>query len=203
MRSGSTISVTDDSMNRVALIFLCEKRKGGKVDMDLEEFRAYVDNLPPDCVEVSDGVTVIEFKMPEHEQSCPYCGSSNLWIDKYRKQTLKGFEDSSTTYIYKRRRYYCPNCKKTFAEEAPFVGRQQQTITNKLRAFRAKKHLSQRQVAEGVGVPFRVYQEYEAAAMESFPPLDVALRISQYLGAEVSELWGTQAMNVPYTKKSK
>ena len=158
--------------------------------MRIKDFLEYVSLLPEDCIEVKTPQE-IQFHLPRKESvECPVCGSSYVSIDSYYPQRLRGLPAAAGTYIYKRRRYRCKDCGKTFAEPNPFIGSHQRTLGNRLRQIRAQKKITQGKVVEACGVPLYLYRKYEDDA--EIPSLVVAMKIADYLDTDVMEIWGDQ-----------
>ena len=105
-----------------------------------EEFIVYVDNLPDDCIDERTEEQII-FHLSKKKYTCPACGSTHTLVDQYRKQVLKGIPDTALRYIYRVRRYRCDSCGKTFPEENPFGGRNQQLFGNTLKRLRGNKKI--------------------------------------------------------------
>ena len=59
-------------------------------------------------------------------------------------------------------------------------------FSNKLKAIRAEKNLSQQQVADGIGVTRAAYSNYEQGLRE--PDLDTLKKICLLLGTSADEL---------------
>ena len=91
-----------------------------------ENFTMFLLKLPDTCKKfvTSD---CIEFHLPRKHHDCPFCGSPYTYVHDYRKQNLCGFS-TETTYIYKRRRYRCQDCGKTFSESNSFIERYQHMV---------------------------------------------------------------------------
>ena len=158
--------------------------------MRVEDFLKYVAALPSDCIEEKTA-DKIRFYLPRTDDIlCPYCESSYVSIDGYHAQRLRGLPKSVGTYVYKRRRYRCKDCGKTFSEQNPFLGRHQRTIGNQLRQIRARKKITQGQMVEACGIPLYLYKKYEDDA--EIPSLVVAMKIADYLDTDVMEIWGDQ-----------
>lgn len=89
-----------------------------------EDFTTFLLKLPESCKKfvASD---CIEFHLPRKHHDCPFCGSPYTYVHDYRKQNLCGFS-AEIKYIYKRRRYRCQDCGKTFSESNSFIERYQQ-----------------------------------------------------------------------------
>ena len=90
-----------------------------------EDFTMFLLKLPESCKKfvASD---CIEFHLPRKHHDCPFCGSPYTYVHDYRKQHLCGFS-TEIKYIYKRRRYRCQDCGKTFSENNSFIERYQHT----------------------------------------------------------------------------
>ena len=157
--------------------------------MRVEDFLKYVASLPSDCIEEKTADKT-HFYLPRTDVLCPYCESSYVNISGYHPQRLRGLPESVGTYIYKKRRYVCKDCGKTFSEKNPFLGRHQRTIGNQLRQIRARKKITQGQMVEACGIPLYLYKKYEDDA--EIPSLVVAMRIANYLDTDVMEIWGDQ-----------
>lgn len=66
-------------------------------------------------------------------------------------------------------------------------------LNEKLRLLRREAGLTQRQVADAVGVTYRTYQNYEAGA--SRPSGGVAMRLAAALGVSTDTLLGTRHLS--------
>jgi len=109
-----------------------------------ENFTMFLLKLPDTCKKfvTSD---CIEFHLPRKHHDCPFCGSTYTYVHDYRKQNLCGFS-TETAYIYKRRRYRCQDCGKTFSESNSFIERYQHTPCSEI------EHIVQ-ELADYAGVP--------------------------------------------------
>jgi transposase len=65
----------------------------------------------------------IHIEMPVREQTCPCCKTKTTKIKDYRMQLVKDVPIRfKTTYLYyRKRRYECRNCGKTFYEKVSFL----------------------------------------------------------------------------------
>lgn len=94
--------------------------------MPCKDFSTYLLSLPDKCKEiVTDDCVRFHLPQPKENPPCPACGATHTHVNDYRNQVLKGIPDTSTQYIYRVRRYRCPFCGRTFAEERPFIDRYQ------------------------------------------------------------------------------
>lgn len=73
----------------------------------------------------------IHIEMPVREQSCPCCKAKTTKIKDYRIQTIKDIPIRfKTTYLsYRKRRYQCKNCGKTFYEQVSFLAKRGRKTT--------------------------------------------------------------------------
>lgn len=96
-----------------------------------ENFTMFLLKLPESCKKfvASD---CIEFHLPRKHHDCPFCGSPYTYVHDYRKQNLCGFS-TEIKYIYKRRRYRCQDCRKTFSESNSFIERYQHTPCSEIK----------------------------------------------------------------------
>ena len=65
----------------------------------------------------------IHIEMPVREQTCPCCKSKTTKIKDYRTQIIKDLpiRFKTTLLSYRKRRYECKNCGKTFYEKVSFL----------------------------------------------------------------------------------
>ena len=73
----------------------------------------------------------IHIEMPVREQTCPCCKAKTTKIKDYRIQTIKDIPIRfKTTYLsYRKRRYQCKNCGKTFYEQVSFLAKRGRKTT--------------------------------------------------------------------------
>ena len=66
-----------------------------------------------------------------HAPSCPCCKAKTTKIKDYRTQIIKDIPIRfKTTYLsYRKRRYQCKNCGKTFYEKVSFLAKRGRKIT--------------------------------------------------------------------------
>lgn len=157
--------------------------------MTPEEFIVYVNNLPDNCIDERTEEHII-FHLPKKVHICPACGSMHTLVDKYRKQVLKGIPGTTLRYIYRVRRYRCNSCGKTFPEENPFWGRNQQLFGNTLKRLRGNKKISIAEMIRLLGVPQYIYQDMEKTDPLPPPTMEIAEKIAQILSTSVEEIWG-------------
>ena len=65
----------------------------------------------------------IHIELPVREQTCPHCKAKTTKIKDYRTQLIKDIpiRFKTTLLSYKKRRYQCKECGKTFYEKAHFL----------------------------------------------------------------------------------
>ena len=85
-----------------------------------KDFNIFLLKLPEDCKEITTE-RCVQFHLPRKHHICPVCGSQYTYVHSYRAQNLCGLS-TNTVYIYRKRRYRCQDCGKTFSEENPFIG---------------------------------------------------------------------------------
>lgn len=68
-------------------------------------------------------VVRISIELPIKEHSCPCCGAKTTKVHDYRTQVIKDIpiQFKPTNLIYRKRRYECPTCHKTFYEQNSIV----------------------------------------------------------------------------------
>lgn len=73
----------------------------------------------------------IHIEMPVREQTCPCCKHKTTKIKDYRYQLIKDIPIRfKTTYLYyRKRRYQCKNCGKTFYEYVSFLAKRGRKTT--------------------------------------------------------------------------
>lgn len=87
-------------------------------------------NIKPDnvkqihCVrDTKNNETSIFLKLNPSNESCPFCGASQLRTKDYYTRKIKHsvLRDSKSILFYKDRRYECRSCHKTFYAQNPFT----------------------------------------------------------------------------------
>ena len=73
----------------------------------------------------------IHIELPVREQTCPHCKSKTTKIKDYRAQIIKDvpIRFKTTLLSYRKRRYQCKECGKTFYEKAHFLAKQARKTT--------------------------------------------------------------------------
>ena len=73
----------------------------------------------------------IHIELPVREQTCPHCKSKTTKIKDYRTQIIKDIpiRFKTTLLSYRKRRYQCRECGKTFYEKAHFLPKRARKTT--------------------------------------------------------------------------
>ena len=73
----------------------------------------------------------IHIELPIREQTCPYCKAKTTKIKDYRTQVIKDIpiRFKTTLLSYRKRRYQCKECGKTFYEKAHFLPKRARKTT--------------------------------------------------------------------------
>ena len=92
--------------------------------MPPQDFTTFMLSLPSECKDFSQK-GVILFTIPVSPHACPRCHELTSRVHDYRRQPLKTSLALHTgkQIIYQKRRYRCPECKKVFSENHPFIAR--------------------------------------------------------------------------------
>ena len=81
----------------------------------------------PGAILKSSGPSSFLLTLPLKPHSCPCCKTSTSLVHGYYSQPVKSalFIDMGASLVYRKRRYICPNCRKTFYEDNSFISRYQ------------------------------------------------------------------------------
>lgn len=73
----------------------------------------------------------IHIELPVREQTCPYCKAKTSKVKDYRTQIIKDIpiRFKTTLLSYRKRRYECKECGKTFYEKAYFLPKRARKTT--------------------------------------------------------------------------
>ena len=96
----------------------------GEFTMPPQDFTTFMLSLPSECKDFSQK-GVILFTIPVSPHACPRCHELTSRVHDYRCQPIKTCLTLHTRkqIIYQKRRYRCPECKKVFSENHPFIAR--------------------------------------------------------------------------------
>ena len=115
----------------------------------------------------------IHIEMPVREQICPCCKTKTTKIKDYRTQIIKDIpiRFKTTLLSYRKRRYQCKNCGKTFYEKVSFLpkrGRKTTRVTEFI-IDRLKTKQSMKDIAKDANVSINT-------VVRVLPPLAVSAR---------------------------
>lgn len=84
-------------------------------------------NLPPESLTLTEDDSTLLLTLPVNPHHCPACNDLTSKIHGYRKQIVKSIELNSIGFslVYRKRRYICSSCSKTFSENNFFLSRYQ------------------------------------------------------------------------------
>jgi transposase len=90
------------------------------------DFITSIMNLPENSLKHIEERTFL-LTLPVVTHKCPRCQTQTSKIHDYRNQPIKTLFLINTefSFIYRRRRYCCPHCAKTFSEKNTFISRYQ------------------------------------------------------------------------------
>ena len=98
----------------------------------------------------------IHIEMPVREQTCPCCKSKTTKIKDYRTQVIKDIpiRFKTTLLSYRKRRYQCKNCGKTFYEKVSFLPKRARKTTRVTEFIvdRLKEKRSMKDIAKDANV---------------------------------------------------
>lgn len=140
------------------IVLLKHNSKGGIKQMQNDFIRNLLDlkGVIVKKVRYKKNFVKIHIEMPVREQSCPHCKSKTTKIKDYRTQIIKDIPIRfKTTYLsYRKRRYECKDCGKTFYEKVSFLakrGRKTTRITEFI-VDRLKTRQSMKDIAKDANV---------------------------------------------------
>jgi len=90
------------------------------------DFITSIMNLPENSLKHIEDRTFL-LTLPVVTHTCPRCQTHTSEIHDYRNQPIKTLLLINTefSFIYRRRRYFCPHCAKVFSEKNTFISRYQ------------------------------------------------------------------------------
>ena len=104
--------------------------------MPTTDYTEFLHNVKQEYITNSyelDGTFIFDIELPVTPHICPKCGETTERIKDYRIRTVKFGKVQRGPLIgkYRQRRYICPHCKHSFAENNPFVRKHMQlSVTN-------------------------------------------------------------------------
>lgn len=117
----------------------------------------------------------IHIELPVREQTCPHCKAKTTKIKDYRTQLIKDIpiRFKTTLLSYKKRRYQCKECGKTFYEKAHFLPK---------RARKTKR------VTEFIVDRLKMKQSMKDIAKDADVSVNTVLRLLPSLAVSVTHL---------------
>lgn len=124
--------------------------------------------------------------MPVREQVCPCCKAKTTKIKDYRTQIIKDIpiRFKTTLLSYRKRRYQCKNCGKTFYEKVDFLakrGRKTTRVTEFI-VDRLREKQSMKDIAKDANVSVNTVSRLLAPLAVSARKLPEVLCIDEFKG---------------------
>lgn len=128
----------------------------------------------------------IHIEMPVREQTCPCCKSKTTKIKDYRTQVIKDLpiRFKTTLLSYRKRRYECKNCGKTFYEKVSFLPKRARKTTRVTEFIvdRLKSKQSMKDIAKDANVSVNTVSRLLAPLAVSARNLPEVLCIDEFKG---------------------
>jgi len=128
----------------------------------------------------------IHIEMPVREQTCPHCKSKTTKIKDYRTQVIKDIpiRFKTTLLSYRKRRYECTNCHKTFYEGVSFLAKRgrKTTRTTEFIIDRLKGKQSMKDIAHDADVSVNTVSRLLPPLAVSAKHLPEVLCIDEFKG---------------------
>ena len=107
-------------------------------------------------MEILKDTILIHVEMKRRAGTCPCCGTLTDKVHDYRLQKVKDspVQGKALIWLYRKRRYVCPNCKKRFYEKNYLLPKWHR-ITNRL-ALQAIQKLSTKESRKDIAKEFQV-----------------------------------------------
>ncbi len=128
----------------------------------------------------------IHIELPVREQTCPHCKAKTTKIKDYRTQIIKDIpiRFKTTLLSYRKRRYQCKECGKTFYEKADFLPKRARK-TKRVTEFivdRLKSKQSMKDIAKDANVSVNTVSRLLPALAVSAKQLPEVLCIDEFKG---------------------
>ena len=70
---------------------------------------------------------ILQISLKRKMHTCPRCKAKTDQVHDYRIRTVRdlSIRGKPLTLLYRRRRYFCPSCGKSFSETCAFLGKYQ------------------------------------------------------------------------------
>ena len=128
----------------------------------------------------------IHIELPVREQTCPYCKAKTTKIKDYRTQVIKDIpiRFKTTLLSYRKRRYQCKECGKTFYEKAHFLPKRARKTTRVTEFIvdRLKTKQSMKDIAQDADVSVNTVSRVLPALAVSAKHLPEVLCIDEFKG---------------------
>ncbi len=128
----------------------------------------------------------IHIELPIREQTCPYCKAKTTKIKDYRTQVIKDIpiRFKTTLLSYRKRRYQCKECGKTFYEKAHFLPKRARKTTRVTEFIvdRLKTKQSMKDIAQDADVSITTVSRILPSLAVSAKHLPEVLCIDEFKG---------------------
>lgn len=128
----------------------------------------------------------IHIELPVREQICPHCKSKTTKIKDYRTQIIKDIpiRFKTTLLSYRKRRYQCRECGKTFYEKAHFLPKRARKTTrvSEFIVDRLKTKQSMKDIAKDANVSINTVSRLLPPLAVSAKHLPEVLCIDEFKG---------------------
>lgn len=128
----------------------------------------------------------IHIEMPVREQTCPCCKAKTTKIKDYRTQIIKDIpiRFKTTVLSYRKRRYQCKNCGKTFYEKVSFLpkGARKTTRVTEFIVDRLRSKQSMKDIAKDANVSVNTVSRLLEPLAISAKKLPEVLCIDEFKG---------------------
>ena len=128
----------------------------------------------------------IHIELPVREQTCPYCKAKTTKIKDYRTQVIKDIpiRFKTTLLSYRKRRYQCKECGKTFYEKAHFLPKRARKTTRVTEFIvdRLKTKQSMKDIAQDANVSVNTVSRILPSLAVSAKHLPEVLCIDEFKG---------------------
>ena len=128
----------------------------------------------------------IHIELPIREQTCPYCKAKTTKIKDYRTQVIKDIpiRFKTTLLSYRKRRYQCKECGKTFYEKAHFLPKRARKTTRVTEFIvdRLKTKQSMKDIAQDADVSVNTVSRVLPSLAVSAKHLPEVLCIDEFKG---------------------
>ena len=128
----------------------------------------------------------IHIELPVREQTCPHCKAKTTKIKDYRTQVIKDIpiRFKTTLLSYRKRRYQCKECGKTFYEKAHFLPKRARKTTRVTEFIvdRLKTKQSMKDIAQDADVSVNTVSRVLPSLAVSAKHLPEVLCIDEFKG---------------------